>query len=620
MYPLRARLLVVTVAALLWSALPGVPAGAQVARAQPAPAPQGRPQVALVLSGGAARGAAHVGVIQELVAAGVPIDVIVGTSIGAIVGGLYAAGFAADELPDLLAFVDPAATARSQFPLRGGVLDNEPLGRILAAVFEDRRVADTRIPFRGIVTDLVTGEPQAPDDAPLALVLQASAAVPILFNPVAIGDRHYLDGGLKQLIPTENARRLGADYVIAVDLGRDVVVDPASIQSTAALTLGGLTRPYTEASLREADIVIHPSLQDAPHMDFDHREAYIDAGRRAARDALPEIRADLSRRGVPLRPGGDPHQHDPINVGWRERVAGATLDGEPPPIRLAFRVDATTALTHAPTGLSDRLGVALTVGGGPLQWASVGVDLGRGNEPRANLLALRLGVRFPDTTELHASVGAHLARGPSLWFGVRREALPGLTLGIAHDLLGGVTEATASYRPDHLWLDAAIVGRAGRWARAGVDARGAIGGATPGPGSPEVGVRLFALAASGATPDAYAIQVDPARYRTASSTALTRGLVGGSVEFRTALHDSVWLMEAAELTTHGRAFLDVVRHDAHTRAGIGLGVDLEGRVVGILPFRIQLDLGVDLIDGTVRLGFRNGTVGPTPWRPIAPAR
>jgi NTE family protein len=606
----RARHVAFTAAILLWAALSGAPAHAQPA----VPTPEGRPRVALVLSGGAARGAAHVGVIQELVAGGVPIDAIVGTSIGAIVGGLYAAGFAADELPDLLAFVDPAATARSQFPLRGGLLDNAPLGRILAAVLEDRRVADTRIPFRGIVTDLLTGETHAPADAPLALVLQASAAVPILFNPVAIGDRYYLDGGLKQLIPTENARRLGADYVIAVDLGREVLVDPASIQSTAALTLGGLIRPYTEASLREADVVIHPSLQDAPHMDFDHREAYIDAGRRAARDALPAIRAELSRRGVPLLAGGDPHQDHPINAGWRERVAGATPTGATPAIRLAFRVNATTALTHAPTGLSDRLGVALTVGGGPLGWASAGVDLGRGNEPRANLLALRLGVRFPDTTELHASVGAQLSRGASLWVGVRREAVPGLTLGIAHDLLGGVTEATVSYRPDHLWLDVAIVGQVGHWALAGVDARGALGGAATGRGSPEVGLRLFALAASGATPDPYAIQVDPARYRTASSTAITRGLVGGSVEFRTALHDPVWLTEAAELITHGRAFLDVVHHDARTRAGIGLGVDLEGRLVGLLPFRLHLDLGVDLIDGTVRLGFRNGTDGPTPWR------
>ncbi|MBW6456669.1 MAG: patatin-like phospholipase family protein, partial [Trueperaceae bacterium] len=584
-------------------------------RAQSVPASTARPQVALALSGGAARGAAHVGVIQELVAAGIPIDLIVGTSIGAIVGGMYAAGFAADELPELLVFVDPATTARSQLPLRGGVLDNAPLGRILAALLEDRAVTDTRIPFRGVVTDLATGETHAPDDAPLALVLQASAAVPILFNPVAIGDRHYIDGGLKQLVPTENARRLGADYVVAVDLGRDLAVDPESIQSTAALTLGGLVRPYTEASLAAADVVIRPSLPDAPHMDFDQREAYVEAGRRAARDALPAIRAGLARLGVPLRDGGDPHWNDPINLGWRERVAGATLEVGAPALRLALRVDATTALTHAPTGLSDRIGVTLTVRGGPLQWASVGVDLGRGNEPQANVLALRLGVRLPGDTELHAGVGAQLARGPSLRVGVRRGAAPGLTLGVAHDLLAGVTEATASYRPDHAWIDAEVAGRAGLWARAGVDARGAIAGATAGRGTPEVGVRLFALAASGATPDAYAVQVDPGRYRTASSTAVTRGLVGGSVEFRTALHDPVWLTEVAELTTHGRAFLDVVRHDARTRAGIGLGVTLDGRIVGLLPFRLELDLGVDLTDGTVRLGLRNGADGPAPWRP-----
>jgi NTE family protein len=612
---LRAHVLVVIVVVLLCAPLPTHPA-----RAQPAPAPHGRPQVALVLSGGAARGAAHVGVIQELIAGGVPIDMIVGTSIGAIVGGLYAAGFAADELPDLLAYVDLATTARSQFPLRGGVLDNGPLGHILAAVFEERRVQDTRIPFRGVVTDLLTGDPHAPSEAPLALVLQASAAIPILFNPVAIGDRHYFDGGLKQLVPTEHARLLGAHYVIAVDLGREIAVDPESIQSVASLALGGLTRPYTEASLRDADVVIHPVLRDAPHMDFDHRAAYIAAGRSATRDLLPTIRADLAQRGIPLQPAVDPHQDHPINRGWRDRVAVALRDDEPTPIRLALRVDATTALTHAPTGLSDRLGVALAVRGGPLRWASVGVDLGRGNEPQANRLALQLGVRLPGATELHASVGARLARGPSLRVGVRREVAPGLTLSVAHDLLDGVTDAAASYRADHVWVDTEIVGRVGRWVRAGIDARGAMGATTAVRGSPEVGVRLFALAASGTTPDPHAIQVDPGRYRTASSTTLTRRLVGGSVEFSAALHDPVWLTEAVELTTHGRAFLDAVRHDARTRVGIGLGVTLEGSVVGLLPYSLQLDLGVDLTDGTVRLGFRTGAGGPTPWRPAAADR
>jgi NTE family protein len=612
----RARHVAFTAAVLLWAALPGVPAHAQPG----VPTPEGRPRVALVLSGGAARGAAHVGVLQELVAGGIPIDMIVGTSIGAIVGGLYAAGFAADVLPELLVFVDPATTARSQFPLRGGVLDNAPLGRILAALFEDRWVADTRIPFRGIVTDLLTGETHAPDDAPLALVLQASAAVPILFNPVAIGDRTYIDGGLKQLIPSENARRLGADYVIAVDLGRDTAADPTSIQSTASLTLGGLMRPYTEASLEDADVVIHPPLPDAPRMDFDQREAYVEAGRRAARDTLPTIRADLARLGVPLRRGGDPHRGDPINLGWRERIAGAAADGDARPLRLAIGVQASTALSHTPTDLSDRLDVALTARGGPLQWASVGIDLGRGNEPPANRLSLRLGVRLPDGTELHAGVAARLGSGTSLGVGVRREAAPDLTLGVVHDVLNGVTEATASYRPDHLWIDGEIAGRAGRWARAGIDARGAIGSSATGRGAPVVGLRLFALAASDATPDPYAIQVEPSRYRTASSTAVTRGLVGGSVEFRTALHDPIWLTEAAELTTHGRAFIDVVHHDARTRAGIGLGVTLDGSLVGLLPFQLQLDLGVDLTDGTVRLGFRTGQDGPTPWRPGVSAR
>lgn len=607
MQPLRARLLTLGAAILLASVLPSAPAWAQ-----PPPA---RPRVALVLGGGGAFGAAHVGVLQELVAAGVPIDMVVGTSVGAIVGGLYAAGFAADELLELLAFVDPATAARPQFPLRGGLLDSAPLGRILAALLEDRAVTDTRIPFRAVVTDLVTGEPRAPADAPLALVLQASAAVPILFNPVVVGGRQVVDGGPKRVVPTENARDLGADYVIAVDLARATAADPESIQGAAALTLGALAAPYTEASLRAADVVVRPSLPDAPHLDFDHGDAYVEAGRQAARERLPTIRDDLARLGVGLQPGGDPNRDHPINVGWRERVAAAALEAGPPRIRLALRLDASTALDPDPTGLDDRLGVAFAVHGWPLPWASVGLDLGRGSAPQANLVALRLAFRLPAETEVHASVGARLAAGPSLRVGVRREALAGLTVGVAHDLLDGVTEAAVSFRPEHLWLDADVATRVGGWARVGIDARGALGGIAAGRGAPELGVRVFALAASPATPDADAVWVDATRYRAASVDAVTRGLVGGAVEFRTALHEPVWLAEVAEFTTHGRAFLDVVRHDARTRAGIGLGVTLEGGLVGFLPFHLQLDVGVDLADGTVRVGVRTGADGPAPWWP-----
>jgi len=608
----RARPFAFAAAVLLASALAGVPV-----RAQSEPVPTDPPRVALVLGGGAARGAAHVGVLQELVTAGVPIDMILGTSSGALIGGLYAAGFTLDAVLELLALVDPATTAQLRVPPRGGLLDNAPLGRLLEALLQERSVSDAHIPFRAVVTDLATGEPWAPADAPLALVMQASAAVPILFRPVAVGGRLAVDGGPRRTIPTENARQLGADYVIVVDVTRDADADPASIEGAAVLALAALEAPYTEASLREADVVIRPTLPDGPQLDFERAEAYVDAGRRAARERLPAIREDLARRDVPLRPGGDPNRDHPINDGWRERVAAAAAQAEPPQVRLALRLDASSALALDPTGLDDHLGVAFTVHGWPLPWASVGVDLRRGSEPQANLVALRLGAGLPQAIEVHAGLGVRLVGGPSLRLGVRREAVADLTLGVAHDLLDGVSDATASYRPEHLWLDARVAGRIGHWARVDVDARGALGDPAAGAGSPELGVRLFALAASAATPDAYAVRVDPMHYRTASTSTLTHGLVGGSLEFRTALHDPMWLADLAEFTTRGRAFLDVVRHDGRTRAGIGLGVTLEGALVGVVPFRLQLDAGVDLTEGTVRVGLRNGADGPTPWWPAA---
>lgn len=606
----RARMLALAAVLASFAASVGVPAWAQAETSPPRP-----PRVALVLGGGGARAAANVGVLQELVVAGVPIDLIVGTSSGALVGGLYAAGFALEEILELLAAVDPAATARLRLPLGGGALDSAPLGHLLAALLGDRAVTDTRIPFRAVVTDLTTGEPWAPADAPLALVLQASSALPILFQPVVVAGRPAVDVGPRRAVPTEDARQLGADYVIAVDLTRDGEADPTSIPGAAYLWLAGLEAPFTEASLQAADAVIRPTLPSAPLFDFARAAPYAEAGRRATRERLPAIREDLAGLGIALRPRDDPHRDDPINAGWRARVAASVREAAPSPTQDAPQFEASSALTLDPAHRGARLGVAFDLHGWPLPWASLGAELGGG--PQGDLVGLRLAARLPDETVVHAGLGNRPAAGPSLRLGVRREALPGLTLAVAHDVWDGVSDASLSYRPEHLWVDARLAGRIAGWARLDTDVRGAIGGAAAGPSAPTLAARLFAHVASAASPDAYAIRVDARHYRAGGSTAITRGLVGGSLEVRSAPHAPVWLGDVAMFTIHARAFVDVAHHDARTRAGVGLGVTLEGRLAGFVPFSLRLDLAGDLADGAVRVGVAAGPDGPTPWWPAA---
>ena len=278
-------------------------------------------RVALVLGGGAARGAAHVGVLRALTDAGVPIDLVLGTSMGSVIGGLYAAGFAVSELTAVFDQIDPNAVAELLLPPRGGVLDGRPLAMLLDALLEGRALDATEIPFYPVVIDLETGEPQAAPAAPLAIAIRASTAIPVLFDPVEIGGRFYYDGGLKQTIPASLARALGAEYVIAVDVTRTIPFAPASVQANLSRIYLGIIEGFNEAELEAADVVIDPGLRDETYMDFARSSDYVRAGEAATRAALPGILEDLAARGIALRPPGDPNEGRPINAGWRDRLA-----------------------------------------------------------------------------------------------------------------------------------------------------------------------------------------------------------------------------------------------------------------------------------------------------------
>jgi NTE family protein len=298
------------------------------ALAQPvAPAPPAqRPKVCLVLSGGGARGAAHVGVLKVLEELRVPIDCIAGTSMGAIVGGSYASGTPIDEMEATIAsmstrhlFKDlPPREERSVrlkqddrtilMPAEIGLRDGDlllPKGLVSGVQLETvlRSLSNVRgyhrfdalpIPFRAIATDLTTGKPVVLSQGDLAGAMRASMSVPAAVDPVNLDGRVLVDGGLTNNLPIDVARAMGADIVIAVNLGTPLL-RPEALSSIVGVTsqmVNILTEQNVQtslASLKPTDILILPQLGDFSASDFDDLPKTVPIGAAAAREAAARL-------------------------------------------------------------------------------------------------------------------------------------------------------------------------------------------------------------------------------------------------------------------------------------------------------------------------------------------
>ena len=280
----------------------------------------GKPKVGLVLSGGAARGLAHVGVLKALEEQGIHIDAIAGTSMGAVIGGLYASGYKIDELEKLALGIDwkealSDAPEREDVPFRRKQDDRDflvkqklsfrddgslglPLGVIqgqnLALLLESllAHSSDIRdfdklpIPFRAVATDIVNGEKVVFRKGHLPQVIRASMSIPAVFAPVEINGQLLVDGGMVDNIPVDVAREMGVDIVIVVDIGTPLrgrkELNTVFDILNQSITL--MTRSNSEvqlASLKPDDILIQPVLASYGTTDFGRSADIINAGYRA---------------------------------------------------------------------------------------------------------------------------------------------------------------------------------------------------------------------------------------------------------------------------------------------------------------------------------------------------
>lgn len=251
------------------------------------------PRIGLALGGGAARGFAHIGVIQVLEEAGIRADLVTGTSAGSLVAALHASGRNGSELATLAMSMDESVLTDWVFPARG-VIRGEALARYVRDQTAGATIEQMRLPLGIVATDLDNGQPVLFRRGDTGLAVRASSAVPAVFLPVRIGAREYVDGGLVAPVPVRFVRDMGAELVIAVDVSTPP--DGAATHDTLRLllqTFAIMGKRINHFELAQADIVLKPQLSGVSSTDFTARRRAIDAGREAALAALPAIRVKI---------------------------------------------------------------------------------------------------------------------------------------------------------------------------------------------------------------------------------------------------------------------------------------------------------------------------------------
>lgn len=262
----------------------------------PVEPPRKAVKAALVLGAGAAKGFAHVGVLKVLEANHVPVHMVVGTSVGSLVGSLYAYGYPADNLHDFAMGLEKGEIVDLTVP-DNGFVKGEKLEAYVNRMLRDTTIENLRIPFFAVATDIGSGEEVVFGRGNPGRAVRASCSIPGIFQPVRIGGRTYVDGGVVSPVAVEAARRMGADAVIAVDISGGVAdATPDTTLDTIFQSINIMYSKIAEAQRSRADVVILPKVGHIASGDFTKRHEAILEGEKAAQAALPKIQALLEKR------------------------------------------------------------------------------------------------------------------------------------------------------------------------------------------------------------------------------------------------------------------------------------------------------------------------------------
>ena len=259
------------------------------------PAPKPKATVALALGGGASKGFAHIGIIKVLKENNIPVKIVTGTSAGSIVGSMYASGMSPDRLEleaEILGKTDLVDLTLST----SGFIKGEKLQNYINRKVGNRPMQQFPIKFAAVATDFESGKPVVFNVGNAGQAVRASASIPNVFQPVVIGSRKYVDGGLSQPVPVSAAKKLGANFIIAVDISaRPAKNVSQGMFSYLDQTFNVMSQTALHQELGQANVVIKPQVLELGSVGgFDQKQRAIQLGEQAARAALPEIKRKLA--------------------------------------------------------------------------------------------------------------------------------------------------------------------------------------------------------------------------------------------------------------------------------------------------------------------------------------
>ncbi|AET89484.1 Patatin [Burkholderia sp. YI23] len=258
-------------------------------------------RIGLALGGGAARGFAHIGVIKALEARNVRVDLVAGTSAGSVIAALYASGMNGIAINKLALTMDEASISDWAMPFRTrGILQGVALQNYLNKTLDNRPIEKMAKPLGIVATDLKSGQPILFQRGNTGVAVRASCSVPSIFEPVKIGEREYVDGGLVSPVPAAFARKMGADFVIAVDISARPESGLTSSSFDVLMqtfTIMGQTIKAYELD-KYASAVIRPNLAAMSSSDFSQRNASILAGEEAVAKIWPTLQRQLAESGA----------------------------------------------------------------------------------------------------------------------------------------------------------------------------------------------------------------------------------------------------------------------------------------------------------------------------------
>ncbi|MBD3391945.1 MAG: patatin-like phospholipase family protein [Chitinivibrionales bacterium] len=260
-----------------------------------------KPTVALVLGGGAARGFAHVGVLRVLAQEKIPIDMIIGTSVGSLIGAIYASHCNTFELEwtafklekdDIFDF--------SIFKSATGPVKGDKLEKFVSTEIDAGKIEHLKVPFYAVAADLNTGEPVVFSRGSIAKAVRASCSIPGVFTPLELDGRQLIDGGVLGNIAPEVARRHGANFVIVVSIGKAIQnLETTNVVNITMQAISIMSSRIDHFKVKQADVLIAPEVGDVGMMDFSRKKYCMKEGIKAAREAVPEIKRKLEAFGKP---------------------------------------------------------------------------------------------------------------------------------------------------------------------------------------------------------------------------------------------------------------------------------------------------------------------------------